>query len=364
MPIKDLRRREDEKTDEIEIVNLANHHTHLREKRMLEFTSFFSRLFSAVVAKGNLKQPVVDGAGYDRYYNYDLLAYPMPQVIGGIMMTRGTTAEIVEGAHRCGARFVANIPEGVSTNSNGIWLTGLTSTRSAAIYECMSRLGIPLLLHVQSRFNVNLSRAELECFFGSIEMIKFKFSKLKISIEHPNLKPLIDFIIETPGVTGGLAPHYGLYTGRDVFGENGDILRPEIFCQPPYGSEKDRLAVIYALAHPCIKGKRKFRYAADDAPHSTFTKKGASPAAGVFSGPVGPCIVAEILENIGRLEVMPEFMEYDEEFFGIPLKSQFAKSMILVKKEWTPPRIAQCSENSAEQVYLLKGGERVSWQII
>ncbi|MFH1990468.1 MAG: hypothetical protein ABIJ19_01260 [Patescibacteria group bacterium] len=352
------------KTNTIEIPNPANHHTHLREGQMLEFTSFFSRLFSVVVAKANLKNPVVDAEGYDKYYNRELPMYLMPQVIGGLMMTPNTTAGIVEEAYRCGAKFVANIPEGVSTNSNGIWLVSLTSRQSGEIFECMSKLGMPLLLHVQNKFNANLSRLELECFFGSIEVIKFNFPKLKISIEHPNLKALIDFIIETPGVTGGIAPHYGLYTERDVFGKNGGILRPEIFCQPPYASKEDRLAVIYAMANTYHRGERKFRYAADDAPHPVSAKKGNIPASGVFSGPVGPCVVASMLEKVERLEVMPKLMEYDEGFFGVPLDSHFAKNMILEKREWMPPKIAQCDEFSSEQVYLLKGGEKVGWQIV
>ncbi|MBU2082101.1 hypothetical protein KKH14_01610 [Patescibacteria group bacterium] len=352
------------KVDTIEIPNPANHHVHLREERMLEFTSFFSRLFSVVVAKANLKNPVVDAAGYDKYYNQDLLAYSMPQVIGGIMMTPGTTAGTVEEAYRAGARFVANIPEGVSTNSNGILLMDLTSTRSAAVYASMSELGMPLLLHVQSKFNTNLSKWELECFFSSIKLIKCHFPKLKISIEHPNLKSLIEFIYATSGMTGGIAPHYGLYTEYNIFGKNGEILRPEIFCQPPYANIEDRLAVKYAMADPYHHGERKFRYAADDAPHSILVKKGNVPASGVFSGPVGPCVVAEILESIGRLEDMPEFMKYDEEFFGVPLNSSSAKTMVLEKREWAPPRIAQCGETPSEQVYLLKGGEKVSWQIV
>ncbi len=353
------------KANTIEIPNPANHHAHLREGPMLELTSFFSRLFSIVVAKANLKDPVVDAAGYNKYYNHDLLAYAMPQVIGGLMMTPFTTAETVEESYRFGARFMANIPQGVSTNSNGICLTALASMVSQAeIYRSMSRLGMPLLLHVQSEFNVNLNKTKLEDFFNSIRIIKANFPKLKISIEHPNCQALIDFIIDTPGVTGGIAPHYGLYIGQDVFDKNGDILRPEIFCQPPYGSKEDQLAVIRAMANPCIRGKRKFRYAPDDAAHSTSAKKGASPAAGVFSGPVGPCVAAEILEEAGQLESLPKFMEYDEEFFGVPLSSSTAKVMTLAKKEWTPPKIAQCGENSLEQVYLLKGGERVTWQII
>ena len=353
------------KIDTIEIPNPANHHVHLREDRMLEFTSFFSRLFSVVVAKANLKEnPAVDATSYDKYYNNELHNYQMPQVIGGLMMTPGTTAETVAEAYRVGARFVANIPEGVSTNSNGIWLESLTSRESAEIFECMSDLKMPLLLHVQRKFDFNLSKSQLDCFFGSIRVIKFNFPKLKISIEHPNLKSLIDFIMETSGVTGGMAPHYGLYTENDIYGESGIILRPEIFCQPPYGSEEDRLAVIYAMGHPYIKDVRKFRYASDDAPHPVSAKKGNIPASGVFSGPVGPCVVAEILKEVGRLEVMPEFIKYDEEFFGIPLDNPGAKTMILEKREWTPPKIAQCGEYPSEGVYLLKGGEKVAWQII
>lgn len=354
------------KVDTIEIPNPANHHTHLREGQMLEFTSFFSRLFSIVVAKANLKNPVVDAVGYDKYYNQDLLAYRMPQVIGGLMMTPCTTADTIEHTyHFFGARFVANIPEGVSTNSNGVLLTDLASTISqSSIYECMNQFGMPLLLHVQDSFDFNLNKVALKDFFRSIKIIKSLFPKLKISIEHPNLKALIDFIIDTPGVTGGIAPHYGLYTENDIYGETGIILRPEIFCQPPYGDEEDRLAVIYAMGHPYIKGERKFRYASDDAPHSILAKKGNIPASGIFSGPVGPCIVAEILENIERLHFMPDLMEYDEEFFGVPLDNPGAKTMILEKREWTPPRIVQCDDFSSEQVYLLKGGEKVSWQIV
>ncbi len=350
--------------DTIEIPNPANHHVHLREGRMLEFMSFFSRLFSVVVAKANLKEnPAVDAASYDRYYNQDLRAYSMPQVIGGLMMTPSTTAETVAEAYRVGARFVANIPEGVSTNSNGIWLESLTSRESAEIFECMSDLKMPLLLHVQRRFDFNLSKSQLNCFFGSIRVIKFNFPKLKISIEHPNLKPLIDFIMETPGVTGGMAPHYGLYTENDIYGETGIILRPEIFCQPPYANVEDRLAIKYAMADPYHHGERKFRYASDDAPYPISAKKGDIPASGVFSGPVGPCIVAEILESIDRLENMSEFMKYDEEFFGVPLGKP-GRTMILEKREWIPPRIAQCDEHSPMEVFLLKGGEKVKWQIV
>jgi len=354
--------------DMIEILNPANHHVHLREGQMMRFTSFFSRLFSVVVAKANLKEnPAVDAETYDRYYNHELRDYQMPQVIGGLMMTPQTTAEIVEEAYRYGARFVANIPDGVSTNSNGIWLVSLSSRESLEIFEYMSNLRMPLLLHVQSKFDFNLSKSELNRFFGSIKVIKFNFPKLKISIEHPNLKSLIDFIYATPGVTGGIAPHYGLYTENDVYGETGIILRPEIFCQPPYGDEEDRLAVIYAMGHPYIKGERKFRYAADDAPHSISAKKGNIPASGVFSGPVGPCVVAEMLESVGEpglLANIPDFMKYDEEFFGVPLNNPGSKTIILEKKEWTPPIIAQCGETPFEQVYLLKGGEKVGWQIV
>jgi len=353
------------KIETIEIPNPANHHVHLREGRMLEFTSFFSRLFSVVVAKANLKEnPAVDAASYDKYYNQELRDYQMPQVIGGLMMTPQTTAETVEEAYRCGARFVANIPKGVSTNSNGILLTNLALTADqAAVCDCMSQLEIPLLLHVQNKFDENLSKKELDKFFKRIKLIKLIFPQLKISIEHVNLKLLIDFIYATPGVTGGIAPHYGLYTDNDVYSETGIILRPEIFCQPPYGDVEDQEAVIHAMADIYCFGERKFRYAPDDAPHSISAKKGNIPASGVFSGPVGLCVVAEMLEKIGRLEVMSDFMKYDEEFFNVPLDNP-GKIMVLEKRKWTPPRIAQCGETPNEQVYLLKGGEKVGWQIV
>lgn len=353
------------KKDTIEIPNVANHHVHLREGEMLAFTSFFSRLFSVVVAKANLKEPVVDAESYDQYYNRELRKHSTAQVIGGLMMTPETTAETIEKAYRLGARFVANIPEGVSTNSNGILLTDLdTGIGQADTYSSMIRLGMPLLLHVQNKFNANLSESELKDFFIAIRHIKNIFPELKISIEHPNSRALIDFIIDTPGVTGGIAPHYGLYTWRDATDGYGVVLRPEIFCQPLYGDDSDRLAVIRAMANAYVWGERKFRYASDDAPHPVSAKRGASPASGVFSGPVGPCMVARMLEVAGRLDVLPKFMEYDEEFFGVPLDKASAKTMVLEKKPWTPPVIAQCEDFSSQQVYLLKGGESVSWQIV
>jgi len=353
------------KTKTIEIPNPANHHTHLREGRMLEFTSFFSRLFSVVVAKANLTDPVVDAEGYDKYYNHDLLTYSMPQIIGGIMMTPNITAGTVTRAHQYGARFVANIPAGVSTNSNGVLLSALDKGIGPAdIYDCMSQLGMPLLLHVQSEFNKNLNYAELKIFFDSIRHIRDIFPRLKISIEHPNFRELIDFIIDTPGVTGGVAPHYGIYTRSDALGKNDEVLRPEIFCQPPYGNKEDRLAVIRALANPHVKGERKFRWAPDDAPHPIENKKGANPASGVFSGPVGPCIVVAILEEIEREDALPSLMEYDEEFFGVPLDRPHTKTMVLAKQPWKTPKVAQCGENYAQQVYLLKGGEVLEWQIL
>lgn len=347
------------KITEILLLNPANHHCHLREERsMLGLTSYYSWPYSVLVAKPNLKEPVIDAEGFGRYYHNELNQFDFPQIIGGLMMSQLTTPGMIIEAYKFGAKFLANIPRGVSTNGNGFLLSELLSPQALGIYEILSGCQMPLLLHVQDEFNQNLNRAGLAKFFTMIKRIKFLFPELKISIEHPNLAPLIDFIIDTPGLTGGIAPHYALYWRYYVVDRKGKVLRPEIFCQPPYGNFDDRAAVVKAMMNPYKKGKRKFRYAPDDAPHPAADKEKKKPASGVFSGPYGPCIAAEILEKAGKLKALPKLMEYDEDFFNAPLARR--KEMLLVREgSIIPVMVKSCC---LEPVYFLKGGEKISWQ--
>lgn len=346
-------------SNEVVVSNPANHHTHCRQGAILAAVSPFNKLYSVIVAIPNLAKPVRDAAGYVEYYDYEVAAYhPETQVVGGIMLTPETTPDDVVAAHRAGARFIKNIPKDVSTNGAGIALRDLW-TSSFRVFEVASVLGMPVLLHAQSIVNQNLSPFERDSFFHFLRSTRAFLPKLKISIEHANTRQLIDFVIQIPGLSATIAPHYALYKRDDVFVREtrrgaGRIIDPIIFCQPPYGDQNDRAAVIWAMTHPYHNGKRKFRYGLDDAPWLCQNKLTEKPASGVFITLTGPAITARIFEEAGCLDQLPKFMEFDAEFFGVSVEKP--KEIILLKKSWTPPEIY-------EDMFVLQGGQEQTWQV-
>jgi len=341
--------------ERIVLKNIFDLHVHLREGPMLQKVfPFTETFFSVAVVIPNLTDPIKTARDFKKYQK-EIFSYKHRdfEPIMGIMLTPNTTPEIVEEAYRAGAKFLKNIPVGVSTNGCGVALNNLSNVYPAL--KKAAELKMPLLIHSEVSVHIRDYNDWIERVNRSIpylENLVKDSPELKIVIEHANTLKLIEFIQRAnDNVKGTLSCHHQILTWKDVVDEQGNVVNPLNFCLPLAGKETDRLAVMEAA----ILDHENFGFGSDSAPHLIMNKRGATPAAGIFSIPVAIQLLAEIFEEKGYLAELQPFLspKWAPKFYGFkPTK----KEITLVKKGWRIPF-------EYENVPIFKGGEKINWSI-
>ena len=342
--------------NEIVLENPIDAHVHLREGQMLaQVASFTTKVFSAAVLMGNLLKPVETAEDFKRYHHEVALYHGDDfKPVLGIMLTLQTTPETVEDAYKVGARFIKNIPTGVSTNACGVPMHLLES--ADLVFKKAMELNMPVLFHCETGlFHSPDTPDPVDSTICYLQHLVKRLPGLKMVIEHVNTAPLANWVRQAPAnVKATLTCHHALLTYADLESSwlEGPVLNAFNYCRPRPRFEDDRRTVADAMT----SGSNKFFFGSDSAPHYRAAKIKPNPAAGIFTAPVALPLLAEIFEKAGKLENLGSFVSpsWAPEFYGFVAPKP--KMVVLKKESWQVPE-------HYKGIPIFKGGETLNWKI-
>jgi dihydroorotase len=343
---------------EITLPRVANFHTHLRDKRILEIVAKFTALqFGyAVTMTNTFVTNAKEALGY-RLRVHDAVPKEHSDFVPliPIMMTKATTVRTVREAHEAGFFLVKVIPANTSINSGneGVTLMDLVGEKRDVVGE-MQRLGMRLLLHSELLYDADgmiipeklREAASIPIISQLIEM----FPDLLITIEHASTRAMIEFIKAAPvTVTGTLVPQHALVRYCEVRDADGNMLDPLLYFLPVAKDDDDVLAVIETMT----SAHHKFGPGSDSAPHPLVPDKMELHRAGVCTEPALISLLCLIFETAGKLHMLDPFLRNGLRNYGLE-----PKGTITVRKEpWVVPEMI-------EDIPLFWAGKTLDWKLI
>ena len=271
-------------------------HLHFREGDLLRLVAPLSaQTFSGGVIMPNLVPPVDNDSRLDAYRTAILAAIngEVFEPYMTLFMRPYTEEELARSQHQIiGIKLY---PEGVTTHSDrGVkQLSDIAST-----LECMQEMGIPLLVHGETKGFVMDRERE---FLTTYEEMTKKYPRLTIVMEHITTKESVTFLDRFERLYATVTLQHLLITLDDVA---GGLLNPHLFCKPIAKRPEDRDALLEAslTAHP------KLMFGSDSAPHPKSKKECNGCAAGVFTAPVALQMLVELFEQHRALDKLQAFV--------------------------------------------------------
>lgn len=309
--------------DQIVVNSPLDMHVHLRDGRLLgAVAGFTAKSFAGAVIMPNLVPPV-DSLEHLRRYRKEI-----ESVVSGVnfepymtLFFRHYSLDELNAA-RDEIIGIKLYPEGVTTNSEG----GVNSIESCFdTFQLMQDLGIPLLVHGESRGFILDRETE---FLADYQLIAETFPKLKIIMEHISTAEAVSLLERFDNLFATITLHHLVITLDDVM---GGLLKPHLFCKPVAKRPRDREVLRSAAfaAHP------KVMFGSDSAPHLRQKKESQSSAAGVFTAPVILPLLAELFESAGALDKFQAFLS--DNACRIYSISPPSRKVVLESKEWKVP---------------------------
>lgn len=237
------------------------------------------------------------------------------------------TPAIVAEAAKAGIKGIKSYPAGVTTNSD----SGVLDYESFyPVFAAMQEHGLILNLHGEcpsshthgsSSSSITILNAEPR-FLPTLISLNKQFPSLKIVLEHCTTAAAVLAVQQCgPTVVGTITAHHLFLTIDDWASD------PFAYCKPVAKTPEDRTALLQAV----VRGKGKFLFGTDSAPHDVRAKtpgKGGKTAAGVFTQPYATQLVFGALEEAVEMgvisaeevteEVLSNFLGgYGRAFYGI-----------------------------------------------
>jgi dihydroorotase len=334
---------------------LSDLHVHLRQGSLLEQVApYTDRSCAYALVMPNLTPPVTTVERLNEYRQALRQHLKSATPLMTFKLLASTTAEQVRALRDAGATAAKLYPEGVTTNSeDGIGRNVLERPEKYpgfldALGE-LERSGLVLCLHGEMPGSFSLDR-ERE-FLPFVRWLIGAYPNLRIVLEHITGQESVQLVEETANrgrrLAATITAHHLMLTLDDVI---GDRLQPHHFCKPIAKRPEDREALwrVIQARHPA------FFLGSDTAPHPVADKECAHGCAGVFSAPVLPEILAELLEQRDALSALPGFIsQWGNEFYGLRRPE---RGLRLVKQSWRVP--ALCGG-----VVPLSAGKELAWRM-
>lgn len=334
-------------------------HCHFRTGDLLREVLPFTALYCArAIAMPNIRpRAILEGKDVDWYrtqIDYALLGIspkPLLQPLMTIEIRDATTPKMVADAFRCGAVAGKVYPLGVTNNSDK-GLKSFSHSRIRETFAAMEELGMLLLLHGELDFPRLLVTKREEQFLFTLDWMVGSFPRLKIVLEHISTKKSVEAIrvLRSRGkqVAATITAHHLCLTLNDVI---GDGIRPHNMCMPVAKDFPD----LEALLAAATGGEAGFFLGSDSAPHLRESKECGHGACGCFTAPILPCLLADIFEKNGKLEMLENFTScFGAKFYGLPLNEG---TITLAKEDWIIP--AQCGS-----VVSFMAGKTLPWKLV
>lgn len=317
-------------------------HLHLREKEMLArvapcSASFFAgavimpNLISPVDSKEKMeayREEVIAACGENLFTPYMTLFFK-PYSLEELLAVK---EEIIG---------IKLYPAGITTQSEN----GVTDFSSiGTTLSIMEELQIPLLIHGESNgFVMDREREFIDVYRRLAE----NHPQLHIIMEHITTAEAVEFVDRFPNVSATVTLHHLMITLDDVI---GDAMEPDLFCKPIAKSPRDR----QALREAVFAGHDRIMFGSDSAPHPRHKKECCGCAAGIFSAPVALPMLAELFEEAGHLDKLPDFVStIARTRYGLP---PVAKEITLTTTPWQVPELIG-------EVKPFLAGKRLRWSV-
>jgi dihydroorotase len=170
--------------------------------------------------------------------------------------------------------------------------------------------------------------------------------------EHVTTKAAVDFVqAQRSHVAATITPQH-LALNRNALFQGG--IRPHHYCLPVLKRERDRVALLDAVA----SGDQRFFLGTDSAPHGRSTKENACGCAGVYSAHAALELYADIFEQAGALHRLEGFAsEFGPGFYALPLNE---RRITLARRDWTVPASYPFCE---ESIVPFRAGETLHWRL-
>lgn len=299
--------------------------------------------FRRVLVMPNTLPPVADARGVTSYKRQIEVAATGLEALMTFKLLPHLQKETLVEMKAAGAIAGKLYPEGVTTHSED----GFSKVEDAfGLFEAMEELGLVLCIHGEEPTAFSLDREK--AFLPHLKAIRSRFPKLKIVLEHASTAAGLDAVREAGSqVAATITIHHMLYTLDFLL---GGALNPHLFCKPLLKRPEDRKALQEAV----LSGSPQFFYGSDSAPHTKENKEASLCSAGIYTMPVGLCLLADFFESHQSLDKMEAFTSrYGAEFYGLPLN---AKTITLEKSPWTVSKLYH-------GVVPLKAGETLEWRL-
>ena len=309
------------KTTRITLLRPDDWHVHLRDGDVLAAVlPDTARHYARAIVMPNLKPPVTTAA----------LAAAYRDRIRGLLgedddfeplmtcyLTDVTDAGDLAAGARDGVFTAAKLyPAGATTNSAG----GVTDiTRLDHVFETMSAIGLPLLIHgeVVDR-SVDVFDREAVFIERVMEPLRSRHPALKIVFEHITTSDAAAYVSDADPrlLAATVTPHH-LMLNRGAMFEGG--IRPHFYCLPIIKRETHRQALVKAVC----SGDPHYFLGTDSAPHVIATKEAECGCAGIYNAPVALAGYAEVFAEQNALHHLEAFASRNgPAFYGLPLNTR------------------------------------------
>jgi dihydroorotase len=343
------------KINSIKIVRPDDWHVHLREGNMLEAViQHSSRVSNRVIVMPNLEIPITtsqQGKDYKKMIlsvnNGNSFLPLVPCYLTETLNLLDFKIALEENIF-VGAKLY---PTNATTNSS----FGITKIENIfPMLEILENLNKPLLVHGEKvREDINIFDREKFFIDEELDIIRNKFTNLKIILEHVSSEYGADYVNSNNNISGTITPHHLMLTKKDfLFDES---INPYHFCMPVVKTEQDLLA----LRKYACSGNNKFFIGTDSAPHHVNTKiPNFKSKPGIFSAPCSIELYTTIFEEENALDQLENFCSINgPSFYNLPINSDYIE---LSKTKWIVPEYTEFKDVKIKN-YM--GGKELNWKI-
>jgi len=324
-------------------------HLHLRDGAALT-----AARFARAIVMPNLNPPVTTTAAALAYRERIRAALPAGARFEPLMtlyLTDHTAVEEIARAKSAGAVLGCKLyPAGATTHS----AAGVTDVRRLdAVFERMAEAGLVLQVHGEvTDPAVDVFEREPRFIDTVLAPLAERHPRLRIVFEHITTRAAVEFVLSArAGVAATVTPQHLLMNRNALFAGG---LRPHHYCAPVLKAERDRVALLAAVA----RGSPRLFLGTDSAPHSRTAKEAACGCAGIFSAHAGIELYAEVFAAAGALEKLEDFAAtHGADFYGLPRNDG---TITLVPEPWEVPARYPFG---TEELVPLRAGERIAWRL-
>jgi dihydroorotase len=345
-----------ESIDAITLRRPDDWHVHLRDGVMLAAVlPFTARQFARAIVMPNLLPPVTSVAAAQGYRGRILAALSADSDFNPLMtcyLTDTTDLAEVSRGYQSGVFTAVKLYPALATTNSAFGVTDYE--RILPVLECMTALGMPLLIHGEvSDPEVDVFDREVVFIDRVLDPLRRRLPELRIVLEHITTQEAVDYVSSGgPNLAATITAHHLMISRNSIFAGG---IRPHLYCLPIAKREIHRRA----LRRAATSGDSRFFVGTDSAPHAIPTKEAACGCAGIFTAPCALEIYAEVFEEEAALDRLEAFTSRNgPAFYGLPPN----EARVTLRRE--PFQVPQRIGEGENAVVPFRAGETLRWRLL